>query len=117
MVVRRRGESLRRQRGALGLARAARAGDAEAEARLRGVLGDLVEACRLIGLAATPYLPGMAPRVLEQIGHAFAYGPDGNDGPPILDELRWGAHASEAGRLGAPTPLFPRLEIDAPALG
>jgi methionyl-tRNA synthetase len=94
------------------LARAAKAGDESATARLRDVLGDLVEACRLVGLAAAPFLPASAPRVMEQLGHAFSYGPDGNGGPPLLDELRWGAHAEEAGRLTAPTPLFPRLETD-----
>ncbi len=35
-------------------------------------------------------------------------------GPPLLDELAWGAHAAEPGTLAAPVPLFPRLEIDAP---
>jgi methionyl-tRNA synthetase len=99
------------------LAKAAKAGDADASLRLRGVLGDLVEACRLLGLAVAPYMPGMAPRVLEQLGHAYPYGPDGNDGPPVLDELRWGAHSAEPGRLGTPTPLFPRLETDAAAAG
>src|SRR5207249_837193 len=39
------------------LAKAATAGDAEAAPRLRAALGDLVEACRLIALAATPFLP------------------------------------------------------------
>ena len=37
---------------------------------------------------------------------------DGNDGPPLLDELRWGAHATEEGRVGPPEPLFPRLESE-----
>jgi hypothetical protein len=50
--------------------------------------------------------------VMDQLGHAYQYGPDGNGGPPLLDELRWGAHARQAGRLAAPTPLFPRLETD-----
>jgi methionyl-tRNA synthetase len=97
------------------LAKAAKAGDAEAAARLRDVLGDLVEACRVLGLAAAPFLPATAPRVLAQLGFAYPYGADGNGGPPILDELRWGAHAGEAGRLGAPEPLFPRLEVDSPS--
>ena len=69
--------------------------------RLRGVLGDLVEACRLIGLAGAPFMPATAPRVLAQLGYAYPYGPDGNGGPPILDELRWGAHAGEPGTLDA----------------
>ena len=94
------------------LAKAAAAGDAEAEARLRGVLGDLVEAVRLIGLAAAPFLPGTAPRVSEQLGYGYPYGADGNGGPPLLDELEWGRHADEAGSLGTAVPLFPRLDVD-----
>ncbi len=95
------------------IARAVKAGDAGAAERMRGVLGDLVEACRLVALAAAPVMPGLAPRVMQQLGHAHTYASDGNGGPPLLEELRWGAHAGEAGRLEAAVPLFPRLEIDA----
>ena len=94
------------------LAKAWKAGDEAAGERLRGVLGDLVEACRLVGLAAAPFLPGTAPRLLAQLGHGYPYGPDGNGGPPIVDELAWGAHAGEAGRMAAPEPLFPRLDVE-----
>ena len=96
------------------LAKAAKAGDADAAERLRLVLGDLVEACRLIGLAAAPFLPMTAPRILAQLGYAYPYAADGKDGPPLLDELRWGAHMHEAGTMTAPEPLFPRLETEAP---
>ena len=61
------------------------------------------------------FLPATAPRLLAQLGHAYSYGPDGNDGPPILDELAWGAHAHEAGTVSAPEPLFPRLDVDSEA--
>ena len=81
--------------------------------RLRGVLGDLIEACRLVAIAAAPFIPNTAPRVLAQLGFDYPYGPDGNGGPPVLEELAWGAHARETGRLGAPEPLFPRLEVEA----
>jgi methionyl-tRNA synthetase len=94
------------------LARAAKAGDDAAADRLRGVLGDLVESCRLVGLAAAPFMPATAPRVLAQLGYDYPYGPDGNGGPPLADELRWGAHASQTGRLAAPEPLFPRLDVE-----
>ena len=97
------------------IARAVKDGDAAAAERLAAVLGDLVEACRLIALAAAPFLPQAAPRVLAQLGYAYAYGDDGNGGPPLLDELRWGAHAGAAGRLGAAEPVFPRLEAEAAA--
>ena len=97
------------------LNRAAKAGDADAADRLRVVLGDLVEACRLVALAAAPFLPATAPRVFAQLGHAYAYGVDGNGGPPLATELRWAAHADVAGTLGAAEPLFPRLETEAEA--
>jgi methionyl-tRNA synthetase len=97
------------------LNKAARAGDAEAADRLRLVLGDLVEACRLVALAAAPFLPATAPRVFAQRGHAYAYGVDGNGGPPVTEELRWGAHADFVGTLGVAEPLFPRLESEAEA--
>ena len=95
------------------LAKAWKGGDEAAGTRLREVLGDLLEACRLVGLAAAPFLPASAPRVLAQLGYAYGYGPDGNGGPPVLDELTWGAHAADAGRVTAPEPLFPRLEVEA----
>jgi hypothetical protein len=70
-----------------------------------------------VALAAAPVMPGLAPRVMLQLGHAHAYAADGNGGPPLLEELRWGAHAGEAGRLEAAVPLFPRLEVEAALLG
>jgi methionyl-tRNA synthetase len=94
------------------LAKTWKAGDEEAGERLRGVLGDLIEACRLVALAAAPFMPGTAPRVLAQLGHDYPYRADGNGGPPLLDELRWGVHAARAGRLTAPEPLFPRIETE-----
>jgi len=95
------------------LAKAAKAGDADAEQRLRGVLGDLVEICRLVGLAVAPFMPSIAPRALAQLGHDYPYDDDGNGGPPILDELAWGRHAGTPGSVTPPQPLFPRLESEA----
>ena len=97
------------------LAKAAKAGDEAAAERLRGVLGDLVEACRLVGLAVAPFMPGVAPRSWRSSGYEYPYDADGNGGPPILDELTWGAHAGEAGRVATPEPLFPRLDAEAAA--
>jgi methionyl-tRNA synthetase len=98
------------------LAKAAKAGDEAAATRLRDVLGDLLEACRLIALAAAPMMPGAAPRILAQLGYAYPWDERGSGGPALLDELAWGAHADEPGTLAAPSPLFPRLEIDAEAV-
>ncbi len=97
------------------LNKAAAIGDADSAARLRGVLGDLIEACRLIALAAAPFMPNTAPRVLAQLGYVYPYGPDGNGGPLLADELRWGALGDRPGRLTAPEPLFPRLDVTAEA--
>jgi methionyl-tRNA synthetase len=97
------------------LAKAARAGDAtspEAEARLAGVLGDLVEAVRLVSLAVAPFMPSIAPRALAQLGYTYGYEADGNGGPPLLEQLTWGAASDASGRLGSPEPLFPRLESE-----
>ncbi|HEY4753835.1 MAG TPA: methionine--tRNA ligase, partial [Candidatus Limnocylindrales bacterium] len=95
------------------LAKQAKAGDAEAETRLRQVLGDLVEGCRLIGLAAAPFMPGTAPRVLEQLGYAYEYASDGNGGPELLGRLAWGAVLQPGRVTSAPSPLFPRAEAEA----
>ncbi len=86
---------------------------APARERLTGALGDLVEAVRLVSLASAPYLPSIAPRALAQLGFEYGYAADGNGGPPLLDELQWGRHASVPGRLGPAEPLFPRLEVEA----
>ncbi|MBA2372695.1 MAG: methionine--tRNA ligase [Chloroflexi bacterium] len=97
------------------LAKAVTAEDDGSEAaafRLRDVLGDLLEACRLIGLAVAPFMPGTAPRVLAQLGYPYPYGADGNGGPPILSELAWGVHAGASGRVTTPEPLFPRLDAE-----
>jgi len=97
------------------LAKQAKAGDEASAARLQGVLGDLVETCRLVGLAAAPFMPGIAPRILDQLGHAYPYEADGNGGPAVLDLLAWGAAAGPGRVTDTPTPLFPRLETEAAA--
>jgi hypothetical protein len=57
-------------------------------------------------------MPATGPRVLAQLGFQYPYAPDGNGGPPILEELAWGRHAGEGGRVTAPEPLFPRLDAE-----
>jgi methionyl-tRNA synthetase len=95
------------------LAKASKGGDEEAGRRLKAVIGDLVEACRLVSLAAAPFIPQASPRALAQLGYEYGYAADGNGGPAILDDLVWGARAGEPGRVGAAEPLFPRLETEA----
>ncbi|MFN8520689.1 MAG: methionine--tRNA ligase [Chloroflexota bacterium] len=94
------------------LAKAAKAGDEAATTRLRDVLGELLEACRVIALAVAPFMPDAAARMLAQLGHTYPYGPDGNDGPDVAELTVWGAAAGE-GVVAEPVPLFPRLEAEA----
>ncbi len=93
------------------LAKRAREGDAAAAERLRATLGDLIEACRVVALAAAPFLPATAPRVLAQLGLEYPYGPDGNGGPALDALVAWGAQPG-GGRLGSQEILFPRVELD-----
>jgi methionyl-tRNA synthetase len=98
------------------LARAAKGGDEAADARLGGVLGDLLEACRVIAFAAAPFMPGAAARAATQLGVDYAYAGDGNGGPPLERLVRWGA-LTPGGSIGVAEPLFPRLELDQQAEG
>jgi len=93
------------------LAKAARNGDEDADVKLSGVLGDLLEACRLIAFAAAPFMPESAARAAAQLGVEYAYEADGNAGPALKELLDWGALAP-GGSIGTITPLFPRLEVD-----
>ncbi len=93
------------------LAKAAKGGDEAAQDHLRKTLGDLLEVCRLVSLAAAPFMPGVAARAAAQLGVEYRYGPDGNGGPPLSELLRWGA-APTGGRIGDAEPLFPRLESE-----
>ncbi|MEX1335111.1 MAG: hypothetical protein AB1Z66_07420 [Candidatus Limnocylindrales bacterium] len=93
------------------LAKAAKNGDTGADARLSGVLGDLLEACRVIAFAAAPFMPEAAARAATQLGVAYDYADDGNDGPPLRELVAWSA-LEPGGSIGAAEPLFPRLETD-----
>lgn len=90
------------------LAKAAKVGDTDAGGRLRDVLGELLEACRVIGLTVAPFMPDAAARMLTQLGHPFPYGADGNEGPDVTELSAWGA-GSSGGTVSEPVPLFPRL--------
>jgi len=94
-------------------AKAAGGDDTDAAARLRDVLGELLEACRVIALTVTPFMPDAAGRMLEQLGRSSPYGPDGNGGPGVSELLAWGADAGP-GHVAQPVPLFPRLEVEEP---
>ena len=63
--------------------------------------------------AAAPFIPTASPRALAQLGYEYGYAADGNGGPALLDDLRWGARSGEAGKVATPEPLFPRIETEA----
>jgi methionyl-tRNA synthetase len=84
------------------LARAARAGDADAARRLDAALYDLAEACRVVAESLRPLLPGTAERIAATLGVPFA--DDWSRG------LEWGG--IESGRaVGQGRPLFPRADL------
>jgi len=101
------------------LAKEAKAGVEGKAERLGFVLGDLIEACRLMGLAVAPFLPTAAPKILAQLGYEYTFGADGNGGTAVLPLLEWEAGFVPGGRVAAAQPLFPRIEIEAatPAAG
>ncbi|MEO7118104.1 MAG: methionine--tRNA ligase [Candidatus Limnocylindrales bacterium] len=94
------------------LAKAAKAGDGAAEEKLHDVLGDLLEACRLLTFATAPFMPTIARAAAAQLGVAYDYDEAGHGGPPLRDLLRWGGGPS-GGVISTPEPLFPRLEVEA----
>jgi methionyl-tRNA synthetase len=95
------------------LVKAAKAGDEEARARLAGVIGDLLEACRLVALYAAPVIPTVSEKIWKLLGYQWPYDASGHGSTPRSDLAGWGS-ATRSGPLGEPTPLFPRLDADEP---
>ena len=63
----------------------------------------LAESLRIIAILIAPVLPKAAAGILAQLGVATA---------PRLQDAKWGG-LEDGHQLGAPTPLFPRLEQEA----
>jgi methionyl-tRNA synthetase len=93
------------------LAKAAKDGDEAARGRLTGILGDLLEACRVISLSAAPFMPASAARVAEQLGVDYPYAAEGTGGPSLDELVRW-ADDWSGGRTGDQQILFPRIEME-----
>ena len=93
------------------LAKAVKGGDAEARERLSGVLGDLLESCRLVALYAAPVIPVTAEKIWTLLGHAWPFDDAGHGSTTRAALGGWGS-AAATGALGDPVPLFPRLESD-----
>jgi len=85
-------------------------GDQAARDRLRGVLGDLLETCRVVALAVAPFMPTVAARVSAQLGIDYGYDARGQGGPPLAQAAAWGS--APPGRIGEAEILFPRIEVD-----
>ena len=94
------------------LAKAAASGDAPAREHLSGVVGDLLEACRLVALYAAPVIPEAAEKTWTLLGHDWPFDASGR-GERTREALGvWGSSIATR-PLGTPVPLFPRLEADA----
>ncbi len=93
------------------LSKAVKEGDLVARERLAGLLGDLLEACRLAALYAAPVIPEVAEKIWTLLGYAWPYDAAGHGDVPRAQLASWGS-AKRTGPLGEPVPLFPRLEAD-----
>jgi methionyl-tRNA synthetase len=71
--------------------------------RLDAVLYQLAESLRIIAILISPVLPKKAAGIFEQLNW---------NGPMTLSDAAWGK-LPDGHQLGAPTPLFPRLEMTA----
>jgi len=74
-------------------------------ARLDGVLYNLVDGLTALAVALAPFLPETAPRILAALNQ-----PD----DLAWDRVRNGV-AEEVGGIAAAKPLFPKIELPAPA--
>ena len=112
--VRRRRQPVRGRRQPWNLAKAAKAGDEAAAERLAAVLGDLVEACRL-----SRSRPRRSCRARRR-GCRRSWATRTPTATTATAARRCstscgGARTPAGGRLGAPEPLFPRLEAETEA--
>lgn len=95
------------------LVRLAKEGDTSSRERLAHIIGDLLEACRLVALYAAPVIPTVSERIWRLLGYDWPFDPAGHGALRRSDLSKWGS-VRRSGPLGEPEPLFPRLEADAP---
>jgi len=84
------------------LAKAAKNGDPQADAKLDAVLADLLEAIRLLSASLEPFIPLGAARIREQLGIASA---------PGIADLAW-TDGLAGTTIPKPSPVFPRIEVE-----
>ena len=70
-------------------------------ARLDEVLYNLAEICRVLAVLLSPYLPGTAVRIYQQLGLS--------DPPDQFSQSQWGGLVA-GHSIGIPAPLFPRKD-------
>ena len=87
-----------------------------ASERLVVVLASRAEACRILGHLVAPFMPNAAHALHEQLGVPPAYDARGAGGPGLATLLAWGS-GPDPWQAGAPSPLFPRLEVAAEPAG
>jgi len=73
--------------------------------RMHAVLGTLVRAIRMLGIAILPVVPTSAAKVLDQIGA------NERDHAAIDDDGWYARVAASDFRIAPPSPIFPRLEL------
>lgn len=86
------------------IAKAAKAGDEQADARLDVVLADLIEAIRVVGVVMSPFIPEGSGRIAAQLGFDLSAG-----GP--LASREW-SDALAGSTLPKANPVFPRIEVE-----
>jgi methionyl-tRNA synthetase len=75
--------------------------------RMAAVLRTLIKAIRALTIAIQPIIPVSAGKMLDQLGIAES----GRDYAALVDKDWYDRLAGSGFKLGAPTPLFPRLEL------
>ncbi|HOA62909.1 MAG: methionine--tRNA ligase [Verrucomicrobia bacterium] len=73
--------------------------------RLDTVLYNLAEVCRVLAVLLWPFLPDAAARLYSQLGLSQA--------PDRIADAAWGG-LPRGHRIGEPTPLFPRRDVQGP---
>jgi methionyl-tRNA synthetase len=80
--------------------------------RVGQVLAVMGEACRILGHLLAPVAPSGARAILDQLGVPPPYDERGAGGPGLDELLAWAASATGL-VTGAPSPIFPRIEVEA----
>jgi methionyl-tRNA synthetase len=85
-------------------------GDTE---RVGQVLAVMAEACRILGHLLAPVAPSGSCAIHEQLGVPPPYDERGAGGPGLDELLVWGGGGGPL-RTGVASPVFPRIEVEAP---